>query len=834
MGKKSKKKREAKGKTVIIESSLANDKKEKIIPDQQAFSFDRRDLILCIFGFVFTFVLYLLTLAPTVFFGDSGEFVTASYHLGIVHPPGYPLYTLLGKLFMLTVPFGDMAFRMNIMSAFFASAAATVCFLIMRVLGSGRFVSLATIIPLAFSRTLWSQAVIAEVYTMNAFFFCLLLLLFFLWLRNGSDRLLLGLAFVSGLALTHHITIAAFYTVFFAGVVIKKRSVFRNFRFMLKIVLFFLVPLLLYAYLPIRSAANPPTDWGNPETIHSVINHITAKQYSGKLLEHGIQGVMIQIKAFIGLIFQQFSPFLVILAVPGTILLFRRNRRFFYCIPAFFIINIAYSVSYYIIDIDSYFIPAFILTAFLIGMGFQAIIEPVLKSPRRAIKIIASAAVAVLSIIPLIYNWKSCDHSGNYLARNYGENILKTIDKGGIFLSHGDNESFITAYLTLVEGQRKDVTVYDRTQNLLPYSLVKEKKNVSKAAINQFERRLVFDSKRPVYFNFNPNSAYPLVEDGILYRVVRAENSAKKNPEPWTEYDLKGLEDRSLYDDFMTRFVIGKYFEAYARFLWKQGKRDEADKYLEKALSVAGDQATMFVAIGFFNIEKMRYELAEKELKRGLELNPFSSDCYNGLGTVVFNRVEYDKALELYKKSYDLDKNNTSALINIGLAYEKLGDKETEKEIKEEFYRQAAENFKNVRDIDPYNQEMARNLDRISEKFAPVREIIEKYEKQTVSDPENAVTKYDYGVYLARQNMFEAAIEQFKKAIEADRRYISAIVDLGGAYLKIRREDLAFEQFRRALEIDPENTKAKAGMELIRSAVRSGKLQMRINGLQEK
>jgi tetratricopeptide (TPR) repeat protein len=779
-------------------------------------------------------VIYLLTLAPTVFFGDSGEFVTASYHLGIVHPPGYPLYTLLGKFFMMIVPTGDMAFRMNVMSAFFASAAAAVCFLIMRVLGAGRYISLAALIPLAFSRTLWSQAVIAEVYTMDAFFFCLLLLLFLLWLHNGSDRLLLRLAFVCGLALAHHITIAAFYPVLLAGVVIKKRSVFRNFRFLLKITLFFLAPLLLYVYLPIRSAANPPTDWGNPETFQSVINHITAKQYSGKLFEYGIQGVMIQIKTFIGLLFHQFAPFLLVLAVPGIILLLRRNRRFFYYILAFFIINVAYSVSYYIIDIDSYFIPAFILTALFIGMGFQAIMEPVFKSPGRAMKIVIAVVVAVLSILPLIYNWQSCDHSGNYLARNYGENILRTIDKGGIFLSHGDNESFITAYLTLVEGQRKDITVYDRTQNLLPYPIVKEKKNVSKAAINQFERRLVFDSKLSVYFNFNPNGSYPLVEDGLLYRVVRKGDSDRKSMDAWTKYNLNGLENRSLYDDFMTRFVVGKYFEAYARFLWKQGKRGEADKYLEKALSVAGDQATMFVAIGFFNIEKMRYDLAEKELKRGLELNPFSSDCYNGLGTVVYNRAEYDKALELYKKAYDLDKNNISALINIGLAYEKLGDKEKEKEIKEEFYRQAEENFKNVREIDPYNQEMAENLDRISEKFAPVREIIEKYEKQTVSGPQNAVTRYDYGVYLARQNMFESAIEQFKKAIEIDHGYISAIVDLGGAYLKIRREDLAFEQFKRVLEIDPDNRKAKAGIELIRNAVKSGKLQMKIKDLQEK
>lgn len=76
-----------------------------------------------------SFIVYLLTLAPTVYWGDSGELITVAYTLGIAHPSGYPTYTLLGHLFTY-IPFGSIAWRVNLMSAVFASLAVMLLYFV--------------------------------------------------------------------------------------------------------------------------------------------------------------------------------------------------------------------------------------------------------------------------------------------------------------------------------------------------------------------------------------------------------------------------------------------------------------------------------------------------------------------------------------------------------------------------------------------------------------------------------------------------------------------------------------------------------------------------------
>ena len=77
-----------------------------------------------------SFSVYLHTLTPTVGFHDSGELITCAYTLGIAHPPGYPLYTLLGKVFCTLIPIGNIAYRMNMESALFASLAVMMVYFI--------------------------------------------------------------------------------------------------------------------------------------------------------------------------------------------------------------------------------------------------------------------------------------------------------------------------------------------------------------------------------------------------------------------------------------------------------------------------------------------------------------------------------------------------------------------------------------------------------------------------------------------------------------------------------------------------------------------------------
>ena len=120
------------------------------------------------FGIV-VFALYVRTLAPTVVGGDSGELITVAYTLGVAHPPGYPLYTLLAKLFTL-IPIGTIAWRVNLFSAACGAGAATILFLAAARWSGKLWAALAAASLFAFSPRVWPHAVTAEVFALNNLF----------------------------------------------------------------------------------------------------------------------------------------------------------------------------------------------------------------------------------------------------------------------------------------------------------------------------------------------------------------------------------------------------------------------------------------------------------------------------------------------------------------------------------------------------------------------------------------------------------------------------------------------------------------------------------------
>jgi hypothetical protein len=147
-------------------------------------------------------------------FDDSLEFQLVTYQLGIPHPTGYPLYVLLGKLFTL-LPVGNVAYRVNLMSAFFGAATNALLYLLILAMindtplpitsGAAHISSLLGAMMLAVSQVFWQQATIAEVYALNAFFVSLLLLWLVGPLSTKPDQPV-SIAFLAGLSLTHHRT----------------------------------------------------------------------------------------------------------------------------------------------------------------------------------------------------------------------------------------------------------------------------------------------------------------------------------------------------------------------------------------------------------------------------------------------------------------------------------------------------------------------------------------------------------------------------------------------------------------------------------------------------
>jgi len=211
--------------------------------------FSGRDKIAFLVASLVTFAGYLYTLQPSVGLEDSGEFLTAAYHLGVPHPPGYPIWAILSWIWHHIIPFGNIAWRVNLMSAVFGSVAIGLAALLVsktgHLMGSrvgflhqldARVVNLLVLaasvsaaLMLAFSPVMWSQSVITEVYALNAFFLMLTLVLLYRWSFEPDRRWRLYLAaFVWGISLTNHQTLVLLTVAFPAFVLFVDRKLGRD------------------------------------------------------------------------------------------------------------------------------------------------------------------------------------------------------------------------------------------------------------------------------------------------------------------------------------------------------------------------------------------------------------------------------------------------------------------------------------------------------------------------------------------------------------------------------------------------------------------------------
>ena len=118
-------------------------------------------------AFAIALGVYLRTLCPTVYVGDSGEFITNAVTLGINHPTGYPLYTILGRLFVMMLSWWSAAQAVNIVSALCCAGAVVCMYFASMQLSVRPVIAFAIALFYAFSSTLWSHATTAEVYPLS-------------------------------------------------------------------------------------------------------------------------------------------------------------------------------------------------------------------------------------------------------------------------------------------------------------------------------------------------------------------------------------------------------------------------------------------------------------------------------------------------------------------------------------------------------------------------------------------------------------------------------------------------------------------------------------------
>jgi tetratricopeptide (TPR) repeat protein len=611
-------------------------------------------------------VVYVRTLGPTVTGEDSGELITAAYTLGVAHPPGYPLWTLLAKLFTF-IPYGTVAWRVNLMSAVLGAASVYVATLVSLKLAMRRWAAVVAALAFAFIAEYWSQAVIAEVYTLNMLLILLCLFVLLEWYETRRTRLLYTLAFCFGLGMANHNTMMLCGPVFVGFILFIDRDPLLRWRtYAACTTLSLAVALLLYLYLPIGSLRNTPMDWGNPETFENWWDHITRKQYAFAFTANPrslgrLQG---QVWTLLKLYTGEFTPWLAALPLAGGYVLWRKSRiRFGLMLALFLTILLGFTLATnFKLDKESlwvnnvFYVPAYAVAALFLGLAADGVAS---LHKRLLLPAMALGAACVGAL--LATNYAECDKSHYYFAHDFGLNVLNTMEENAVYFPTADHATFPALYLQAVEGIRPDITLankYGYPEECIYKDMPEEQRNgfrkIPTDAEEQFiEDWVIANGHRPVYFTrkrglFGVPGAR-MADAGLLYRVVLKDE--KWSPaDYWSTYRWHTLDPKNTGGDYTAELILGDYWFSQGRMQLAQGKPGEAIADFDRGLAITGDSREGLNNVGSASAEAGQLAAAQKYYARSLAIDPEYDLSLRNLAKVYLQKQEYANALSLFER----------------------------------------------------------------------------------------------------------------------------------------------------------------------------------------
>ena len=481
------------------------------------------------------FVLYVITLAPSTAMWDTSEYIAAAYTLGLPHPPGNPLFVLLGRFFAVLPIAPNVAMRINILAALCSAGAAGMWFLItervlvgwlperwQRVVGG----SLAALIG-ATAFTVWAQSVVNEkVYTVSLLGLAIVSWLIVRWCDDPdgpkADRLLVLIAYLSGLGFANHMAGFLALPAVGAAVAIRRPATLLRPKLLLAIAGALLLGMTPFLTQPLRAAYFPAINEGEPTGcatqigVRCTFSKATYDRfmYNFNRGQYGKPGLTERQAPFIAQVemwwlyfrwqwlrdpfgnypgFQKMlaTLFLLLGGLGGYVHWKRDRRSFWYFGPLMFMVTLALiyymnfkygssqspelgdAVEREVRDRDYFYLWSFSALSVWIALGLVFVWETVaaligsakvrvgdetLDLPRQRSWLLATPVLA-LAIIPLFANWKSASRAGQTDTADFATDLLNSVEPYGILVTAGDNDTFPLWYAQEVEGVRRDVIV---------------------------------------------------------------------------------------------------------------------------------------------------------------------------------------------------------------------------------------------------------------------------------------------------------------------------------------------------------------------------------------
>jgi hypothetical protein len=510
-------------------------------------------------AFLAPLAVYLLTLSPAPAFEDTVEFALGAATLGVNHPSGYPLETLVGHLFTY-VPAASPAWRANLSSAVAAAAACAFVFLLCwELLGAGtrpgpRLAgSWAAAALCAFGATFWSQAVIAEVYALNA-----VLVAAALWCGSrcratGEGRWLVAGAFVAGLAAANHLSslLLTLPLLVYLGWRLRGRGVWAA-------ALLFALGASVYLYLPLRAVREPVLNWGVPADAPRLLDHLFRREAGGVVWARyrHLGSHAVDLARYL---FFQFGPAVGLLGVVGGVLLWRRPYGRALAVlaivagPGAVLLVTGLLAPPQLEEIVVWYVPFFVLTALFAGVALGA------GASRVPARLRAPAAVvaALLPVLALACNFRGSDRRSRDFAAEHGRNLLRTFPYRAIsaFPFHARLGMLEEAYQTFVERRRPDVLIIDPSRIVrcdVPAvrrapSLTHDAGGASVWWTTFMAGLTAREAGRPVFYpNDDPAAAgwgAALEPFGLVFYNRPLDGPPARWPPPWGRYEYAALRD---------------------------------------------------------------------------------------------------------------------------------------------------------------------------------------------------------------------------------------------------------------------------------------------------
>ena len=590
------------------------------------------------------FAVYLTTMCRTVSFIDAGELATVASLLGIAHPTGYPLFTIVAHCSLWLPIGGEEVLRLNVFSAITVAASMGVFFRVLMVLsrlsrvatgkkradGSDRtpetlLAAFVASLVLGLSSTVWAQSVAIEVYGLHLFLILLTVLFFLKGIEESSrqgeeiSRWLFASAFLLGLSFSNHLTtllvVPTIIYLYLSAHGVGRESAKR----VLKLFPFFCLGLSPYLYLPIRSSAHPPLEWGFPATIERVFWHVSGKQYRTWMFS-SFDSAEKQLSYFINHFPSEFGWILVAVMLFGVWKSFRGDRRIFWFLVVAFVSCIFYSINYDIHDIDSYFLLAYIVAGVFIFNGTGGLLELLPSTHSARTFTVVGMLLLGLPVIQLLSNQKGVSEADNYLVADYTHNVFSNTAGNALILTY-QWDYFVapSLYFQLVRHERPDLRIVDKEllrrswyfiylKDRYPWLIERSKTEVEAflAELFKFEHDLPYDpasiearyvgminsfidqsiKDRPVYLGpeIEPEMGrqHQKVPSGLLFRLSQVVDSTglthlKIDYRPSTYESRLTMGMRSLYSRMLT--VTAAHFLSKSRIL-------DAEACIDKALII--------------------------------------------------------------------------------------------------------------------------------------------------------------------------------------------------------------------------------------------------------